>query len=99
MPAADLEAPPSATPQPAPSPQSPQLPSRRSGLDEALSKLPGTAVQLYALHLLSRSLLAAMSSCADDRWRWVLLGFVVVVVPTFAWSAFDLARQFLGKRS
>lgn len=84
------------TPPPAASPPSQPSPSPKSGLGTLLSKLPGTAVQLYALHLLSPSLLV---SCADEtRFKWALLGFVVVVVPTFAWSAFDIARQFLASK-
>jgi hypothetical protein len=86
------------TPPPAASPLSPASQLPRSGLDSLLSKLPGTAVQLYALHLLQPVVLSSMALCAEQRWRWALLSFVVVVVPTFAWSAFDIARQFLNTR-
>lgn len=87
------------TPSPAALPPAPPslLPVPRSGLDSLLSKLPGTAVQLYALHQLQPTLLV---SCADEtRFRLGLLGFVVIVAPAAVWSAFDLARHFLSKRT
>lgn len=86
------------TPQPAASPPSPPPSSPRSGLDQLLSKLPGTAVQLYALHQLQPVVLTSMGQCVDQRWRWALLSFVVLVVPTLAWSALDTARLFLGSK-
>jgi hypothetical protein len=71
----------------------------RSGLDSLLSKLPGTAVQLYALHKLHPVLLEAMRTpCSDDRWRWALLGFVGLVTPAAVLGAFDLLRQWLALR-
>jgi hypothetical protein len=88
----------SVTPLPVASPPPPPSHYHRSGLDSLLSKLPGTAVQLYALHQLQPVVLASMGLCADQRWRWVLLSFVVVVVPTFASSALDTARQFLANK-
>lgn len=87
-----------ATPPPAVSPPSPPSPLPRSGLDSMLSKLPGTAVQFYALYKLAPALMLSLASPADDRWKWVLLGFVGIVAPALVSNAFDIARQFLSKR-
>lgn len=89
----------SVTPLPVASPPSPPSLLPRSGLDQLLSKLPGTAVTIYALHKLQPVLLEAMrTQCNDDRWRWALLGFIGLVVPAVVLGAFDLFRQWLAHR-
>jgi hypothetical protein len=88
------------TPPPVASPLSAPSPLPKSGLDSFLEKLPGTSVQLYTVHRLSLALLESLRApSADDRWRWALLGTIVVVVlPAAASSLFGLFDRFLSSK-
>lgn len=82
------------TPPPVSSSPSLALPSPTlvAGVNHFLSRLPGTSVQLYALHLIAPSL-----SAPEPRYSKALLACVVVVFPALASSALDSLRLYLSK--
>jgi len=88
---------PAPTPQPLFSVPSSASPSPSPGWHRLLGQLPGTAISLYALHLLDqwfRSLPAG-----DPLRRQILLGLLVIAAPATVWSGLTLLRQFLNDRS
>jgi hypothetical protein len=85
------------TPLPLSSAPSSASPSQNPGWSRLLSQLPGTAISLYALHLLDQWFRSLPPG--DPLRRQILLGLLVIAAPATVWSGLTLLRQFLNDRS
>ncbi len=85
-----MDTPPPVSSAPSPGSLSPTL---TGGVNHFLSRLPGTSVQLYALHLIAPSL-----SAPEPRYSKALLACVVVTFPVLASSVLELFRRSLSKQ-